>query len=220
MSYLHIDLAWAAGQVALGAARQALGHVPARPFTLQPRHLEPLLRLIPHIALVVHGLLAALLAAQRLAGILLRLLFLRIPAQHEAVHARVLLGRVDGDPTTWRQLVELLDLVLVAEAVAPPAGQVVDAVALHPLEQLPPAVRRAHQLLLLLGFGFLGGGRAVLRHLVGYDGDAAEEALALQHDGLVCVFERILAGRCVGGLIALRQLLCRLRAGYRRARAG
>jgi len=210
--YLHIDLSRATCQVALRPPRQALSHVPARPLTLQPRHLQPLLHLVLDIALVVHVFLAPLLAPQRLARTLLRRLLPRVPPQHEAVHARVLLRRVRGHAAAGRQLVELLDLVLVAEAVAPPAAEVVDAVALHALEQLPPAVRRAHELLLLLGLGFFGGrgGGAVLGHFFGYYGDAAEEALAFQHDGFVCVFERIVGVWCVGGLIALRQLLCLL----------
>ena len=39
-----------------------------------------------------------------------------------------------GNTSTLWQLVELLDFVLVAEAVAPPAAHIVDAVALHAFE--------------------------------------------------------------------------------------
>jgi hypothetical protein len=70
----------------------------------------------------------------------LGLLFFRIPSEHKAVHTGILYWRINRDSPTRRQLVELPDLVLVAEAVAPPPAQVVDAIALHALEKLPSAV--------------------------------------------------------------------------------
>jgi hypothetical protein len=91
--------------------------------------------------------------------------------------------------------VELLDLVLVAEAVAPPTAQIVYAIALHRLQQFPATVCRTHQFLLFLGLCFLGRGCAVLGSLVRYCGYAAEVAAALQHDGLVRVLADVFAGR-------------------------
>jgi hypothetical protein len=70
-------------------------------------------------------------------------------------------------------LVKLLDLFLIAEAVAPPPAQIIYAAAFHALEQLPATICGAHEFLLLLGLCFLGAGRAVLRDFLGYYRDAA-----------------------------------------------
>ncbi|KAL2000927.1 hypothetical protein VTN02DRAFT_2443 [Thermoascus thermophilus] len=115
-------------------------------------------------------------------------------AQHERVRGRVLHGRVAGHAAPRRQRVELLHLLLVAERVGPPAGHVVQALALHLAQQLQAAVGRAGQfpfllLLLLAAPGVVrararGARRAVQR--VGlHTGDLAEEASSVEDDLLV-----------------------------------
>jgi hypothetical protein len=99
---------------------------------------------------------------------------------------------------------ELLDLVFVAEAVTPPPTQVIYAVSLHTLQQLPPTVRGTHQFLLFLGLRFLSSGCAVLRYFLRDHRYTAEIALALQYNGLVCVLERIFAEGCLRGFVTLR----------------
>jgi hypothetical protein len=116
--------------------------------------------------------------------------------------------------------VELLDVVLVAEAVAPPAAQIVDALALHAVQQLSAAARCAHQLLLLLGLCLLGRHGAVLRHMFGEDGDAAEVAPPVEHHALVRQVELVVPLRRVRRLpFRLREVLRGLRCGRRGARA-
>lgn len=219
---MYVDLARFACQVALGSTGQSLHHVSAGALCLEPWDLQTFYFVILLVALVIKGFFAALLAAQRLPSVLFLALFpLWISSQDEAMDAGIFHRRVDGHPAAWRKLVELFDFVRVAEAIAPPTAQVVDAVAPHTLEQLPPTICSAYELLVLLGFGLLGRRGAVLRHLVGYDRYGTEVALPLQYNGLVCVFERILGGWCVcGRLLPLRELLCFLRVGRSRTRGG
>lgn len=67
-------------------------------------------------------------------------------------------GRVDGGAFSGRELVELSHVGVVAEAVGPPAGDEVHAVAFHVLQELPAAVGCAGELGGFFGFVFGFGG--------------------------------------------------------------
>jgi len=92
---------------------------------------------------------------------ILVLLLLFISPKKETLRIWILDGRVYGHASRRRKLVELLNFVVVAEAVAPPAGHVVYAIALHSGQKLPSTIVCARQFLLLLCLG----GRIVLSWL-------------------------------------------------------
>jgi hypothetical protein len=92
---------------------------------------------------------------------ILVLLLLFISPKKETLRIWILDGRVYGHASRRRKLVELLNFVVVAEAVAPPAGYVVYAIALHSGQKLPSTIVCARQFLLLLCLG----GRIVLSWL-------------------------------------------------------
>lgn len=99
---------------------------------------------------------------------------------------------------------KLLDLVLVAEAVAPPSAQVIYAMAFHGLKQFPSTVGCTCQFFLFLRLRFLGGSCAVLWNFLGYYGYTAEVALALQYDCFICVLECIFIKGWLCRFVALR----------------
>jgi hypothetical protein len=86
------------------------------------------------------------------APILTLFLFLISPKK-EALRVWIFHRRVHRYASRRSKLVELLDFVIVTEAITPPAGHVVYAVPLHSGQKLPSAVVCARQFLLLLGFG-------------------------------------------------------------------
>jgi hypothetical protein len=71
-------------------------------------------------------------------------------AKHETGNGGVFDRRVGRDGLRGRQLVELLDTLTVAISVAPPSTPVVDAIALHALQQLPAPGVCASQLFLMI----------------------------------------------------------------------
>lgn len=105
------------------------------------------------------------------------------PAEDVGGGGRVFDGRVDGGAFSGWELVELLHFGVVAEAVGPPAGDEVHAVAFHFFEQFPAAVSCAGEFGslfgLVLGFGgLILGGRCD-------GGYGAEEGAAVQNHGFV-----------------------------------
>jgi hypothetical protein len=74
---------------------------------------------------------------------------------------------------------ELPDFVLIAEAVAPPSTQIVNAIAAHALEEFPTAICCAHQLLFFLSLSLFSSRRAVLLNVLRYYGYAAKVPLTL-----------------------------------------
>lgn len=92
-TYLDINLARSPCEITLGTSGQALHHVSARAFALQPRQLQRLLRLVLDIALIIKSLLAALLTSQRLLRLTLPgLLVILVFTEDEAVDRRVFDG--------------------------------------------------------------------------------------------------------------------------------
>ena len=82
------------------------------------------------------------------------------------------------------QLVELFDLGVVAEGVGPPAGDEVEAVALHVFEEFPTAVGGAGKFLfVVVGFGGGFGGFVLGARLCA--GDGAEVAFVVEDHRLV-----------------------------------
>ena len=97
---------------------------------------------------------------------------------------RVLHGRVHGGAFARRELVELFNVGVIAEAVGPPARNKVHAVALHLFQQLPAAIGCASELsgFFRLVFGFDG---VIFR--CDRDGrDGTEIGAAVQLHGFVC----------------------------------
>lgn len=74
--------------------------------------------------------------------------------------------------------------IIIAEPIAPPPADEVDAIPLHARQQFPAAISGARELLLLLRFGECGGAavaRGISRDGIGFGDlrDAAEVGLAI-----------------------------------------
>jgi len=180
MRYLHFHPPFFARQIAGRAPAEFLHQIPRLALRLQLRAFQP--------PSTVRD------AGVRLFG--LESIVAREPtaesAQDVRRRGRVFGGRVDGGALARRQLVELRDVAVVAERVRPPARDEEHAVALHVLEQLPPALCRARQLLLL--FRPRRRFRRLVRHGYVDGGDGAQVAFAVEEHGLVvlgCFVESI-----------------------------
>lgn len=92
---------------------------------------------------------------------------------------RIFHGWEDGGAFTGWELMELLDIGVVAEAVRPPAGDEVHAVPFHLFQELPAAIGCAGD---FSGFfGLVLGFDGVILRGNGYCGDLAEVWSALQY---------------------------------------
>ncbi len=208
---LDLDAARAARQVARRAARELLGQVArggvAGAFGLDLRR-RGAVALVVIVVVAVRGReprVSACIAAGAVVGVLEAVADLAELAEDVAGGGGVLDGREDGGAFAGRELVELLHVRVVAEGVAPPAADEVEAAAGHGAEEVVAAVGGAGELGGLLGGGAgLGGG---VGGRGGHGRDGAEVEFVVEDQALVgvglwsCVWRwRVGVGESLGEL--------------------